>query len=513
MIANSTETTSSTDRRMASMVSGAGWMILYKVLERGIALASVMVLARLLVPSDFGVMALAMSVLALLEILGSFGFDTALIQRQDAARAHFDAVWTFNVALGLAMALAMAALAWPLAALYGDPRLVGVMLVLAGARAIQGFENVGIVRFRKDLQFDREFRFLLARRLATSVLVTIPLAFVFRSYWALLAGNFGGTCIAVLLSYAMHPYRPRVATAGIRELLQFSKWLFMTAVVEALHQRMADLIVGRFAGTAALGSLAMAREIARIPREMVAPVHRAVFPGYVSLAGDIALLRHSYLRVTSVLMLLALPAAAGLCLLAGRVVPLLLGTQWLAAVPLVQLLALNGVLLVLLSTAHNVILAVGNARSASLVLAFDLLLALPLMLWLVPAWGAPGAAVALLAGSVCSLPLYLKTLRRTIGLRSRELAAMLVRPACATAIMAGFVAWLQWGRPPPSGAGAQIVELALIAASAAVAYFTLLYVLWRKRHEHHSAEAWLFGRFEALLSALHAQLRLQFRGH
>src|SRR2546426_10017964 len=87
------------------MSRGVAWMMLSKIAERGISLVSTMVLARLLVPDDFGVIVLATSMIGLLEILGAFGFDTALIRQADASREHFDAVWTFNVLFGFGVAL------------------------------------------------------------------------------------------------------------------------------------------------------------------------------------------------------------------------------------------------------------------------------------------------------------------------------------------------------------------------------------------------------------------------
>ena len=324
------------------MSRGVAWMMLSKIAERGISLVSTMVLARLLVPDDFGVIVLATSMIGLLEILGAFGFDTALIRQADASREHFDAVWTFNVLFGFGVALMAVALSPGAAWLYGDSRLVSVLLVVAIARAIGGFENIGVISFRKELQFDREFMFLLAKRVATSLLVTLPLAFALRSYWALLLGNLFGTCIAVILSYVVHAYRPRLSLKGLASLTTFSKWLFISNLLEFLHGRAADFIIGRWAGSAALGSFTVAREIARMPTgEIAAPVHRAVFPGYVKLADDRELLRQTYLRLTSVLVLLVIPAGVGLSILAEPIVLILLGLKWTSAVPLVQLLAIN----------------------------------------------------------------------------------------------------------------------------------------------------------------------------
>jgi O-antigen/teichoic acid export membrane protein len=484
------------------IAAGAAWMVLFKVVDRCVGLISTVILARLLVPADFGLIALATALIAMLELLGAFGLDTALIQRSDARREHFDAAWTFHVLFGLGTGVAVAGLAWPVAWLYGDSRLVLVMLMLGLARTVAGFENVGVVAFRKEMAFDKEFLFLVAKRLATTVLVTIPLAFALRSYWALLAGTLAGTCIAVALSYALHPYRPRPSLAALGELMAFSKWLFVTSLVEFLHSRVADLIVGRWAGTAALGSFAIAREVARVPtRELAAPVHRAVFPAYVKLAEDRALLRRQYLKVTSFLLLLIVPAGIGLSLLAEPVILILLGSKWRDAVPLVQVLSINGVLMVFMSTAHHANLAVGMSRLTSLVLAAHAGIAIPLMLWWVPSHGTQGAVAAILTASVVTAPLNFHLLGKAIELGRRELLDILWRPCtgCLGMIVAVLGIKASWAMP--ADLFGQIAYVLLVSASGALVYAATVFVLWRRKSDPESAEAWALDRIAKFAAA------------
>ena len=493
----------------SQMAAGASWMVLFKLLDRGMGVVSVIVLARLLVPADFGLIALSVSLIALLEVLGAFGLETALIQQANARRAHYDAVWTFNVLLGLATGLVAAALAAPAASFYGDPRVALVMLVLGAARAIQGFENVGVVAFRKEMQFDREFRFLLAKRLAPTLLVTIPLAFVLRDYWALLIGSFAGACIGVCLSYAMHPFRPRPSLAGLSGLMQFSKWLFVANVMDVVHSRLVDMILGRSAGTSAVGMLTVARELARLPRELVAPVHRAVFPGYVQLADDRERLRNGSLRVSAVLMLLVVPAGVGLCILAEPAVHILLGPQWSAVIPLVQILSINNVLSVLLSTAHHVNLAVGMAKSTTLILLFDLATTVLLLFWLVPSLGARGAAWALLLGSLLTAPLNLMLLSKAIRFGWTELVALFARPLAGALVMALAVLALQSSWPMPHAVSSQVAYAAVLAGVGAAVYCAVVYTLWRRSRDVTSAEAWMLGRARSVLVAAGGRLRIR----
>jgi len=182
-----------------AMAKGAVWMVFFRVVERSIGLVSTVILARLLIPADFGLVAMAMSLIAILELMNSFSLDMALIQNQSATEHHYNTAWTLNVLMGLISALALALLAVPAAWFYHEPRLEMVIYVLAFGMLIQGMENIGTVAFRKEMRFDQEFKFLVLKKLAPFT-VTVTLAFLWQNYWALIFGMLVGRITNVALS-------------------------------------------------------------------------------------------------------------------------------------------------------------------------------------------------------------------------------------------------------------------------------------------------------------------------
>ncbi len=484
-------------------------MVLLKFVDRGIGFVSTIVLARLLVPADFGLIALAGSLIAMLEVLGAVGLDTALIQRADARREHFDAAWTFHILFGLTTAVIIACVAWPLASYYEEPRLIWVMPIIAIAHAVQAFENIGVVAFRKELEFGREFKYRVIRRVVTTFVVTIPLALVLENYWALLLGSLAGSCIAVALSYALHSYRPRLSVVGLGQLMTVSKWFLLTSVVEFLYGRMATLIIGRSNGSGAVGTFTLASEIANLAtRDISAPIHRAVFPGYAKLADDRAELRLVYLRVISVMVLFILPGGIGISLLAEPMILILLGAKWTDAIPLVRILAIEAVLVVLLSSSYYVNLAVGMTRSTSLVLPLQAAIAIPMMLWSAPRYGPEGAAVSLLVASVLIAPLDFMLLRRAISFGWDEVRHVLGRPLLGVIAMAGAILCLQsqWTLP-----GTLVGHLAHAFAGTLLGggiYTVTVLLLWRWRGNADSAESWIVAR--ATVFAVTTRARLGF---
>ena len=169
------------------IADGAIWMLLFKVADRGLGLISTLILVRLLTPTDFGIVAMAVAMVAIVELLTSFGFDTAIIRQKDATDEHYHTAWTFDVLFGIFVAVVMVGFAGQVARFYNEPEVELVLYVLALSPLLSGFENVGIVAFRKDLQFRNEFRFQVWKKIAGFV-VTVPLAFLLRNYWALVIG-------------------------------------------------------------------------------------------------------------------------------------------------------------------------------------------------------------------------------------------------------------------------------------------------------------------------------------
>lgn len=459
----------------SSLARGALLMLLFKAAERGIGLVSTLILARLLTPADFGLVAMAMSVLVLMELMGAFGFDVALIARHDARRAHYDTAWTFNLLFGAVTALLLLVLSRPAAAFYHEPRLGLMLPALAIGALAQGCENIGTVGFRKEMDFGREFRFLLSKKVASFV-VTIGLALILRSYWALVAGIVSGKLIGVWISYRLHPFRPRLSLAAGADLFHFSKWLLLSNLVLFLQNKSDNFILGRTVGAHALGLYNVAGEIAVMPSsELIAPINRAVFPAYSRLAAEQASLRAKFLEVFGAIAVIALPLSLGLACVADNAVRALLGPQWIAAVPLLQLFTVCGLTSALQSNLVLVIVALGRPRTNTILSAAMLALYLPALVMASLAHGALGAARVHLVMSVLALiPLHIVFLR-LIGLRPAAYFATLWRPALAALAMAGAVLALQRalaGWAPPAA-------LAACVLAGAVVYILFILALWQ----------------------------------
>ncbi len=460
------------------VAKGAAWMVLFKVGERSLSLVSTLVLARLLVPADFGVVAMATVMIGALELFTAFSFDVALIQNPAVTRAHYDTAWTFNVLFGAATAAVLVLLAPFAARYYGEPRVQPVLYCLAAGTLVQGFENIGIVAFRKDLQFHKEFLYRIARKLAGFVVV-LPAAFLLRSHWALVLGMLATSAGSVAMSYTVHPYRPRFSLATGGQLFRFSRWLLVNNMLFFLRDRGADLLIGRVAGPVQLGSFVVAREISNMPTsELVAPMNRAIFPGLARQASDLDALRRSFLDSLSIIWVLALPAGVGIAATADLIVRVMLGPNWLSAIPVIQVLAIYGAVMIVHGNGGYVYISLGRPRILTATTTVYVCVLAILVTTLASRWGVVGAAWAFLIASLLQLPVTYLTLLHVSGLRAGTLLLAVWRPVVATLAMGAVVALAANRLETPAQTLPEVRALLMLMALGAAIYVPTLLGLW-----------------------------------
>lgn len=424
-----------TENVQHKMATGAVWMVLFKLMERGLGLISTLVLVRLLMPEDFGIVAMAMTFITMAEMLTAFGFDLAIIQNKDATEQHYSTGWTGNLLIGASICLVMLLCAQPISQFFGRDELIWAVSALALGPMLGSLENIGIVAFRKELAFRREFIFQVSKKLV-SVAIVIPLALLWRNYWALVVGTLLARVYGVILSYVMHPFRPRLTLEKFGEMYRFSRWLLFNNAIAFFKERSTDFFVGRRLGPAALGLYNISYELANLPTtELSAPINRALLPGFAKL-GSVGEVAVAYSNAIGMLSLIALPAAAGIFAIAEYLVPVLLGDKWLGATQLLEVLAFNGALLLFHSSICAILIGRGYPKVVAMTNGAYVLILLLLLWWLTACYGVQGATYSVLGASLLATPIYLHQMKRCLGIGPMTFVSALVRPLAASTLMA-----------------------------------------------------------------------------
>lgn len=427
------------------LLSGAALMVLLRLCVKGIGLVSSIILVRLLVPEDFGLVALIMAIYAFIELLNAFGFDVALIQNQKATDEHYDTSWTIRLLFALLAALAMILLAEPMAGFYDDPRLVQLAYCLSLVFLVNGACNIGVVNFRKHLDFKKEFVFEATTKIVSASL-TIVLAYWLRTYWALVFGILANAIIRLALSYWMNTYRPKFSLSKWRDLYKFSSWLLLNNVLAYLNNKSKDLLIGRFAGISQVGFYSVTDEFASLPtNEFVASVNRATFPGYSKVASNLVELKNLYLKVLASIAFIGIPSSIGIALIAPIFVPVVLGKDWIAAIPVLQLLSFANAFISVNTNVGFVFIAMGKPKYSTIVLSIRVCLLLSLMMWLLNVEGYIGAAKAvLLTSMIMFLPLAI-LLCKKLQVSLLTYLSHVIKPAFSSIVMYLATSYVMFG--------------------------------------------------------------------
>lgn len=446
------------------------WML------RSIGLVNIVVLARLLMPSDLGLVAMAVLVIAFANNFTQMGAQQLLIRQRDIDRDAIDAAWTIHILQGLFVGV-LVLLAAPAAGSYfGDPRVESILRVLALVPLIRGFRNIGLTLARRDLDFYPDFLAQVMSKLAEFV-ITLVLVLWLRSYWALVIGSVLGAIGAVAISYRLHSYRPRICCRNLGPYFRFAAAIVPLRIARFGNTRGGVVVAAGMATSSQFGLFNIAVVVTdMLGKELVAPLSRGVFPGYSRLGSDRGLLARVFVEMLNVSASLLLPAGIGLALVADDFVVTILGPRWLESVTYIQWFAFAGAIAGInhMMNFHILIAAGHEARAAATAWA-RLILFIPSVI----AAGTLGGGLLAIARitlvfELLFLPISILVLVRSIPVSVWQLAAGLLRPLLSAMAMAVAVVCLYSLEFDDAG-----IRLLLAVSLGMVSYGVSLYVIWR----------------------------------
>jgi O-antigen/teichoic acid export membrane protein len=479
--------------RPGSAFIGGMFAVGTRWVDRILGLGSTLVLARLLTPADFGLVAMATVAVGLIEIALDLGTSAALVQKQAPDRADFDTAWTLRLLQSVTVALIVALIAPLVGQYYGDTRIPGVMWVIALSIIAGGLENIGVVNFQKDMQFNRELHLLVAKRMI-GVFVTVVVAIALRSYWALLIGTLATRLAGVVLGYWMHPFRPRLSLSRSGAIWSFSKWNILLSTSAYLLSRSDKLVVGGRTSPSTMGAYTIADELASLPTtELLAPLGRVMFPAFVRAIGESNELKRLVKLSLSIQALLGIPAGVGLALVADEAVPLLLGPKWMEAIPFLQLLCASAVIWAMASSSHYLLLALGRVKTLALANISLLTLFLLSLVLGKNLSAAEIASVRVLFAALSFLVLAALSMRHSGVVGAGDFAAAAWRPTIGAGVMASILISFA---PALAGQGG-FAELALQIGVGATVYLISVLVLWLASGSPVGGESYLLDQIRS----------------
>ncbi len=402
-------------------------------------LGAVVVLARLLTPEDFGLIAMVAAVTGFITMFKDMGLSMATVQRAEVSHRQVNALFWINVALSVAVMLLTVALAPAVAWFYGEPRLVEITLALAGALLLGGIgvQHLAILK--------RQMRFVaLAATEIIAIIVSITVAVVAAwqgaGYWALVLQQLMLDTIRTVVAWTAcrwRPGRPRWAE-DLGAMLAFGGNLTGFNVVNYFARTADDLLIGRYVGAGALGLYTKAYQLMLLPlRQINAPIASVMVPTLSRLAGKPEQYRSAYLRALEKISMLTMPGVAFMIMTSDWLIELILGPQWRGASEIFAFLGLAALAQPVANTTGWLFISQNRTRDmfrwgllGSTLAVLSIIAGLP--------WGAVGVAASYAATSVLlRTPLLLWIVGRRGPVSAKDQYRRVFPAACAALSVGG----------------------------------------------------------------------------
>ncbi|WP_298992213.1 lipopolysaccharide biosynthesis protein [uncultured Pseudokineococcus sp.] len=453
---------------------GVLWTVSGQWASQILRLLSIVVLARLLTPDDYGLVAMVWAITGFVSSVGSLGLSEAVVQRERVSHEQASTLFWLNVCVGLLLTGLVAAASPLLALFYGRPELVGITLALSATFFLGGLT----VQHQALMLRQLDFRAVAVRNLLATVVnvaVSIGVASAGGGYWALVAGQLAGSITTVIVLWRAVPWRPGrpVRRSGVRSLISFGGGISTFSLLNYASRNADNIIIGRFLGAGELGFYTRAYGLLMLPLTQIhGPVSNVVRPTLAGLWPEPARYRKFFLAALSGLTYMVMPLVVVLAVLAGPTVEVLLGDRWLPAAEVFRWLAVAGLLQTVGYTNGWLYATSGRAWA----MARWALISRPIIVASFFAglpWGITGVAVAYAAAQLVLTPIGIARAGRGTPVSLKDVVVVIVRPTVIAAVAGTTSVLVSF---PVASAGA-FTRLAVPGASA-VAAAAVVVLLW-----------------------------------
>lgn len=401
------------------VVKAIKWSLLSAVVSRLAPPVFIILLARLLAPEEFGLVAMAMVVIAFVTMFQDMGFRPALVQRREVGEELKNAVFWGTALFGVVFFLALYALAPAVGQMYRSQEVVPVLRTLAVLFLITPLGTVHGALLARELDFRRLFWIELIPAIVPGM-VAITLALAGLGVWALVWGTLAGACVRVIGLWRAVAWRPG-GGAHLREwpgLLRFGGWVSVESILGWVITHSDFLFAGRYLGAMQVGYYRLGVSLVLLPARTVGQsLGRVLFPAFSRVQKNMAQVRDGFERSFRLVALLVVPVGVAGVAYADPIVPLLLGEKWYPVVDVVQVLAPAGALAALVNVAPPLYRAIGRVKIMPRFLTVRAVVSIPVY-WMAARQGLMDLVWAKLLLTLCFVPVNLGIAVRVLGSRA-----------------------------------------------------------------------------------------------
>ena len=403
------------EQRLESKVAGGvAWSFSEKFLTMVIQMAVSIIVARQLMPDDFGIMAIMTFFTSVALTIVDSGFSQTLIRKASPTDEEYRSVLYFNIVVSIILYLLFIAVARPVAMLYDAPAIATIAPVLFLVLPINAFCVV------QTVMFTREFRFALLSKIVflaslISGVVAVVMALMGCGIWSLVAQRLLMMGIKAIAFWSIRRWRSdaRFSLAALRGMAPFSLRLLATDLIASVYNNVAQLFIGKMHTTTALGYFSQAQKLKDLPvTSTMQAVQGVTYPALSKLADDDVRFTEGYRRILMLTAYLIFPVMAGLIAIAPDMFMLLLGDKWMPTVPYFEILALAGLVYPLSVVSYNILKVRSDGRVILRMEVIKRIIMTLILLYTIPrggeavAWGTSAMALIDFVINACAAMRY-----------------------------------------------------------------------------------------------------------
>ena len=450
-----------------TLIVGAAWTVGTRWSIKGLGFVNTVIMARLLVPADYGIIAMAMLVVGLIQALMDFGATTALLRKDKVSRDEVDSVWTLRLLQSVAVGLVLLVVS-PFAAMYfKEPRVEYVLWVLAACVAFSGAGNIGFALAQKEFNFYIEFKLNIICKVL-GIVATVVAGYMLGDYRALVIGVATGYISGCLVSYWLHPYRARWNTSKIVEIWHVTKWLMLAGVGGFILRRGDELLAARIGTTQDYGMYNVGAELGQLPTGEVGPAMlRAFLPVLAVMRGSIQEVNNAVLKTLAAANTIILPIGLGFAAVAVPATHLILGPNWSDVVQYVAAFAIVSTLQMVFSPLNTLLLTRGQTKVQSQAVWLEFVIFLLGAAVLVPSFSLIGLVWARIVGTLANQAITLWATRRYCDMSYLSVARVMARPLLGSLLMVPLVQGLM-----------AMVQSEALQLAFGISCGAVFYILW-----------------------------------
>ena len=394
-------------------------------------MGSTVVLARLLTPQDFGLIAMVTVVTGFVAMFKDLGLSMATVQRAEVNHGQISTLFWINVVLSLGVMLVIAALAPVIAWFYGEPRLTWITLALASAFFFSGFTIQHQALLRRQMRFGT-LALIGIICMVVSIVAAIIAAWYGAGYWALVIMQLTGAIVGAIAVWVVCGWRPGLPRrrSGVRKMLAFGGNLTGFRAINYFARNADNLLIGKFWGSGSLGLYSKAYSLLMLPiRQINAPIAAVAIPALSRLQNDPERYRNYYLKAISIIALITMPGVVFMMVMSKELIRIILGSQWEGASPIFSVFAIGAIMQPISNTTGWLFVSQGRSRDmfrwgliGSTITVVAIIVGLP--------WGGLGIAVSYTFFGYLGMPLLYWFVGRTGPVRATDIYRTVALPLC-----------------------------------------------------------------------------------